>query len=601
MPNDSNETLIKALLDAMRFEKMDRKERVVVCLMFLAWWKISNREHFGLPENIKINNYQIVESNDLRTIFAEIFHLTGDESFNEEISLLINKVNFKTLISLKEQVSMMGTNGFLVKFNPTDASLLGNHQGALATEVVDLMVLLAGDMADKKVYLPWETTGQLTGRVLVNKGVPIIESDSNTDYPNLIASFLSDTKIKVLSNDIFVNPALVDVKKGKLKKIPLAIAHLIFRGPLLQDKAVLENDVFNRFTHNSKSTQGKAISHLIMQVQGRIIITVPQGFLSTSADRELREYLVKSQMLEEIISMPSGLLETSTIPFSIVLLNTEKKSPVVRFVKANISAYVNSLSRTSQLCNIEKLRDVIYSEYEDENVINISTEVILNEGSILNVSRYFVNQEEDKFSKALAGKELVSLHSFADLIGARAFIYLDGNQSDDEGIKAAEVGATDLPDFGYIQSANKTVVIDSNKNKNVNKLYLRPNDIVLIIKGSVGKIGIIPDDAPNQYWLPGRSSVVIRLHDKRKIHAKVLFMLLRSELGKECINRINSHGSAIPFIQLKELEKLSLPLPTKEEAEKAIEALEEEAKIQEKIVALQKRQTELSSDFWKIL
>ena len=598
MNNDSNETLMNALLDAMRFEKMDRKERVIVCLMFLAWWKISNREHLGLPEKIKINNYQIVESNDLRTIFAEIFNITGDESFNEEISLLINKVNFKTLISLKEQVTMMGANGLLVKYNPTDASLLGNHQGALATEVVDLMILLAGNMADKKVYLPWENTGQLTGRVLVNNGKPIIESDTNTDYPNLIASFLSDTKIKVLPNDIFVNPGLVDVKKGKLKKVPLAIAHLIFRGPLLQDKAVLEYDVFNRFTHNSKSTQGKAISHLIMQVQGRIIITVPQGFLFTGADRELREYLVKNQMVEAIIGMPNGLLETTAIPFSIVILNTEKKSPVVRFVKVDVSTYVTSLSRTSHLCNIEQLCDVVYAEYEDENVVNVSTDVILNEGSLLNGARYFVNQEEDKFSKALTGKELVSLHAFADLIGARAFIYLDGDQND-EGIRAAEVGATDLPDFGYIQSASKFAVIDINKNKNFNKLYLRPNDIILIIKGSVGKIGIIPEDAPKQYWLPGRSSVVIRLHDERKIQAKVLFMLLRSQFGKECISRISSQGSAIPFIQLKELEKLLLPLPTNEEAEKAIAVLEEEAKIQKEILALQKRQAELSSGFWE--
>ena len=132
MNNDSNETLMNALLDAMRFEKMDRKERVIVCLMFLAWWKISNRQHLGLPENIKINNYQIVESNDLRNVFAEIFNLTEDESFNEEISLIISKVNFKTLISLKEQVTMMGANGLLEKYNPTDASLLGNHQGAFS-------------------------------------------------------------------------------------------------------------------------------------------------------------------------------------------------------------------------------------------------------------------------------------------------------------------------------------------------------------------------------------------------------------------------------------------------------------------------------------
>ena len=43
-----------------------------------------------------------------------------------------------------------------------------------------------------------------------------------------------------------------------------------------------------------------------------------------------------------------------------------------------------------------------------------------------------------------------------------------------------------------------------------------------------------------------------------------------------------------------------LPLPTNEEAVKAIEILEEEAKIQKEIAVLQKSQAELSSDFWTI-
>jgi type I restriction enzyme M protein len=129
--------------------------------------------------------------------------------------------------------------------------------------------------------------------------------------------------------------------------------------------------------------------------------------------------------------------------------------------------------------------------------------------------------------------------------------------------------------------------------------FLRSGDIVLIIKGNLGKVGII-SDAPSpgkDGWISGQSSVVIRLERTTGINPIALFMLLRSEFGKTLVKTLAS-GSVIPFVQLRELKQLMVPIPSPEESEKAIVALNEEEALQQQIDALQKKQTSLAALCW---
>jgi type I restriction enzyme M protein len=586
-----NDKILLTLLDSLRNETLVIKERILVCLMLLAWWKTSNRKNVVLPENLKINNCAVFESLELKAVFNNIFLATNDDSFNEENSSKLSKVSNKTLGGLIDQVSMMGANGHLENFNPTDVSLLvTENETNLPIEVVDFMVLLAGDRLKQEVYLPWENTGQFAGRVINNKGVPIIESDAYSDYINLIATIMTDQPIKVLHNDLFTNPALVE--NGQLIKLPLAIAHL--RSKTLFDKNVFEYDLLGRFKPKIRTFPGLAICHLLKQIKGRIIITVPESFLFSGFDRTLREDLAKDQQIEAVLSMPRGVLGGNMSSFSIVILNTEKKCPLVRFVNIDASVFSSVISKTQKkLINIEKLREVIESDHEDENIRNVSANDILNNNASLLVSYYVLNKQESEAAKFIAKMLGVALHSFAELIAPKVFT------SSPNGIEVAEVGASDLPAFGYIRNASKILTIEVN-NKRITDMFLRPNDIILVIKGSVGKVGIVPEDVPKDYWLAGRSSVVIRLHQDSSINAKALFMLLRSDLGKELLNRIGSRGSAIPFIQLKQLQDLLIPVPTENELAQAVAVLEEEDAIQKEILTLQKRQTELSLNFWRI-
>ena len=99
-----NDKILLTLLDSLRNETLTLKERILVCLMLLAWWKVSNRINVVLPENLKINNCAVVESLELKAVFNNIFLATNDDSFNEENSLIITKLRDISLDVLIKQV-----------------------------------------------------------------------------------------------------------------------------------------------------------------------------------------------------------------------------------------------------------------------------------------------------------------------------------------------------------------------------------------------------------------------------------------------------------------------------------------------------------------
>jgi type I restriction enzyme M protein len=156
--------------------------------------------------------------------------------------------------------------------------------------------------------------------------------------------------------------------------------------------------------------------------------------------------------------------------------------------------------------------------------------------------------------------------------------------------------------MGYIRTAGRRQQIPAetaNKNKGQ---FLRPDDIVLIIKGSVGKVGIVPQGAPPPGpggWVAGQSGIILRVNERSTIEPKVLAMELRSPFGQELLKTVSS-GATIPLIQLKELLRLQVPVPDAATAEEARSALEGEAEIQSEIEFLQHKQASLAKSLWAL-
>ena len=572
-----NDKILLQLMDALRGEPLSDRG-ALFSLTLIAWYKASLNPE--CPAELQMKNCQGIGAQDLLKKLHELSINLNDGAFiNEDAG--IGRMRQPVINDAISRCLSLGDSGLLKEFDPTDAATAFEaNELVFPVEVCDLVVGLAGDIEGKTVYLPWESNGQLTGRILKQGARGMIETIRHSKLPQLVSSILSDGKnIEVAHNDLLRNPHYLE--NGKLKQFEETLALLPFGVNIQSD--VFEHDLYNRFKEKTRSLTVLTVRHILAQTKGRAIITSINSLLfSTGPERNLREDLLINQQLEAVIAMPAGLLEVTAIPFTILIVNTEKKCETVRFVNADTPEFKMEISRTkAKLNNVEKLIETILTSEDSDFVKNVSTQDILKNDAQLQVSRYALGAKEQHVARMLASMECKSLEDIAELVKPSV------NVTSETGIEISEVGAADLPDYGYISTARKTIMIDPKSGKNQSQ-FLQPNDIVLIIKGNLGKVGIVGHDAPaagNGGWIAGQSAAVIRVNRNSGIDPRALFVLLRSELGKELVKTLAS-GAAIPFVQLRELKQLSIPIPTAEEVAKASRALMEEEELQKQITEL---------------
>lgn len=92
---------------------------------------------------------------------------------------------------------------------------------------------------------------------------------------------------------------------------------------------------------------------------------------------------------------------------------------------------------------------------------------------------------------------------------------------------------------------------------------------------------------------------MLRVDDKGIIDPRVLFSFLKSEIGQALLKQIVS-GASVPLIQLRELEKIRIPVPDRLEQEKTIEAFEKIVEIERLVANSRDEQRKLSNALWTI-
>lgn len=168
-------------------------------------------------------------------------------------------------------------------------------------------------------------------------------------------------------------------------------------------------------------------------------------------------------------------------------------------------------------------------------------------------------------------------------------------------IEVGEISASDLPAFGYVSGPGRTVLVDQNVAVKSDRLFLRALDILMIIKGSVGKVGLLPQEVPLPGpggWVAGQSAIVLRVRHNA-IDPRALIVQLRSARGKALLHHLVS-GSTIPLIQLGQLMKLPILIGNHEEMTRAADAFERETSLQMEIDRLRVEQANVASSLWAL-
>lgn len=566
-----------------------------ILLQLLAWVRVSKLGH--LKGELAFNPDQMPkDAKELATIFNRIVEERplGDDS--DGFAFVSRGFQLLERGSLFQALDLLGEANLNEPWPATDLTIsIGSKMerffGNLPTEVVQLMAALVCLEPKQKVYLPFEQTFQLSAAVEAVEASAYSETIMASPYPWLV-NLIADTKISIYCGDGLKRPGFLD--GGLLTNFDASICFPPMG--MRVDSSITEGDLYDRFPEQTTSVSVLAIRHVLKRLNGRAVIAIPNGLLfSPGAERQLREDLVRQQLIEAVISLPSALLQSTSQSFSIFVLNSKKACQSIMFVDGTRDSLVVKDGRgRATLSGWQEIADACKNQTDGQFSTNVAANRVLENDSQLQVSRYCKSDETVAIESFLARYKTLRLKDLVEIVRPLPISPTEGLQT------AKEFGPADFPEYGYARNPGREVFLTSQGMSRGRDPFVKALDIAITIKGSVGKVAIFPEelvgnDANN--WVIGQSCLVLRVKDKAVIEPRVLFSFLKSEIGQALLKQIVS-GAAVPLIQLRELELIRIPIPSQSEQSIIIDFFERIELIQREIQAKRLEQVSINNNIW---
>lgn len=146
----------------------------------------------------------------------------------------------------------------------------------------------------------------------------------------------------------------------------------------------------------------------------------------------------------------------------------------------------------------------------------------------------------------------VVLRDVADLI--RAPLIKSNASRGGTLFRLASIG--DIPEHGFLPTPERSVRLQAGRDE-ARKFALEDHDVVMTMVGTIGRIGIIPEQR-DEPWVPASNIVVIRFRDQKREQATALVAFMRSPHGRRLL-RDMTHGRTIPIISKKAFARIEVP------------------------------------------
>ena len=594
---ETQQKIFGQIVEILRETGLTEERVIELALQLVVWEKLSHDD--ALPEELKLQQqyadnaqrgaHAMSNLGELDGVIGEAFVTANINTLIVSADNLFNHLRraIETLLRLRK--SDMLEHYWSLDFFEGLNSRAGSF--ALPPELADLMIAFADLRADESVYLPWDATAQSAMRVSQQDCGALIETPMRTSVPALI-NLLMSRKFEVIYGDPIRQPGAIE--GGRLRKFDVVIAFPPFG--MRYDFSEVESDLWGRFPERTQSGSVLAIRHALSQSRERCVIAVPNSFLFGSGPEAVcRRQLIESGKISAVIALPPLLPNAPTLPFSLILLDATGRSELIRFINADSDRFRSMVSRTkAKLTDSQALAEQARTTAESEVLrMVLIAEVQANDYN-LEVGRYLLDQTAKRLQQRLQSDETIVLGEVSEIIRPLPLL------RDGDGVGVREVGAGDLPAYGYIDRASRTVTVEAGVAKRNAHQFLRPFDVVLVIKGSVGKVGIVTADCPPDGeggWVASQSAIVLRSKRNDPLEAHALAVQLRSAVGQELLKMITS-GASIPLIQVRELQQMRLFAFDEETAKQAQIALATEADIHNQILTLGERQAAAGADLW---
>lgn len=456
-------------------------------------------------------------------------------------------------------------------------------------ELIKLMIQLAGIEKGDEIYCPYESLGKFALEIIEQGGHPYLEILGNISIIYLL-NILNEIDIQVSYSHPIYNPGYLEHRKRK----PFAKTISILPTGIKYNKELVDEN-FSLPLNSWTDSDAYALECLLAQTKNRAVILLNSTLLLSNKVQQFRESLLERNIVEAVISLPSGIIPYVLPQFSIVVFNKNKDNDNIRFVDGINDLFWSRENHKPKLVEWESLIKVSRSQPDEFIVIDVNKEKVLKNKSSLEVAQYIYSSEDKKVEQLLLTQTTKTLAKLANIVSPLSSIHITNNSS--RKIKALEITIDDFSDYGYLSSPTKEI---DTINYKQNEHFLKPYDIVIVTKGSVGKVGITPPDVPaigEGGWVVNPSYFILRA--KREISAISLYMYLISEVGQSAISRLISKATR-PLIRQGELKELPIIIPTITESQEIEKTFNRMVKINCLRSKLAKKQKELHKKYWSL-
>ena len=298
-----------------------------------------------------------------------------------------------------------------------------------------------------------------------------------------------------------------------------------------------------------------------------------------------REKLINNNWIDSIILLPAGTFSNTSIQGALLVLKKDRNlKDKIQFIDFSNCKKDDSAKRGHLIIKDGEINNLLktYKEKkENDYSVLIKPETIKSNNYDLNFAKYFISKEDKNIFRTLKNRETLTLDSLVEFIRPLAI------RKSFEGQTLGEAMISDIDKIGELNKIERKTTVSDDFLSRAKNTFLRKGDLLISIKGTVGKIGIVRKNLIDT--IPGPSLCVLRIRPSALIDSESIFLYLRSEIGQRIITN-SSQGATIPFLSIKELKNLDIPIPNQNEA---IKTTKISKKLKELNQSIEKMQLDL--------
>lgn len=329
------------------------------------------------------------------------------------------------------------------------------------------------------------------------------------------------------------------------------------------------------------------------------LCVLPPSFLfqTTKIDQIFKEQLIQSYGLDTVVGLPRGVFGGSLTAAALLVF----KPPGNR--RRSSDVFMIDARGIWDRAALETIRSHHLAHMiADHELTDISLPVPIDELAAndfnLSVERYVLDPEARRMRELTASAITVSLEDIAEFYRPQAIPSANRAAATSEIGLVAEVGVADIDEAGLVRFPGKQLTVTPDVALQARRARLETGDVLLVIKGSVGKVGFIREIPQGVTWLASQSFVILRLRQHSPlIDPRVLFRFLTSSLGQASIQSFRV-GAYVPGLQMADVRRLPIIVPDRKTQELITHEVDGLFGLQDQIQKLRAELTDKQARIW---